>query len=466
MFEASMLDYAYEGRAPYLISLSGAYTSYITVKQNGTNTMYTGNPYTIEDEFPYDRLALNSASTLVNANYLLIRNAATTVPMILSEDYEILWSGSEVNEQYGAWYYVNGSAWQDYTASTERINVTPADLGLAEGDKFTFGMFAVPEYYALALDNETKSGAVAKEDIAKLLKDGELGKGSYIGNTVTIDNKAPEITSVTMDENGSIQINLKDDNYVAYVAVMDVSGLVTYAGAAPGAQEPGVEFSVSFGLGGTDLGNAVAVFAGDYAANETVQLVRLGDGPITVKKPYWKLTDSLQDQADYIIANINAAGTAKALNSQGTNALTNTADVPVLESEELGAYIPADAVDNLFVWTYNATTQNLQNAGDGGYLGYYTRNYPMANWADQSNGDAITYTGTTLYVNGRTAVSYANGYYMYPGSATVPTYLYTMDYYEEELDPDNATEVTVDPSVDLLYIKPNDTKMSWLSFFI
>ena len=72
----SAIDEAYgTGKEPYVGNKN---INYLTMKDASGETMiYMGNPYVIEDKFPAERLAMNSASTITSFTYLNIRNAAT-----------------------------------------------------------------------------------------------------------------------------------------------------------------------------------------------------------------------------------------------------------------------------------------------------------------------------------------------------------------------------------------------------
>ena len=80
-------------------------------------TIYTVNPYVIEDEIPYDRAAINSGSTLAKYAMSVIRNAAAAVYFVKDETTnEILYMGGVTNQVFGAYYYTNGAAWRNTAA--------------------------------------------------------------------------------------------------------------------------------------------------------------------------------------------------------------------------------------------------------------------------------------------------------------------------------------------------------------
>ena len=457
MFDRSTaIDAAYSDTPAYFTDNAGK--AGLQVKYpDGTSAMYMGNPYRVEDEFPADRLAMSSATNLNTFKYGLIRNAASAGYAITDANGEALATGNMSSGIYAPYYYPSQGVWQSTGLQSERIGRAVSALGVKAGDQFTVGLYAVPEYYGMQL-SDGKDGHITSEQLVALLKDGKLGEGAGIAYTVTVDDKAPEILSATMSEDGkSVTVTAKDDNYIAYLGVMDVSGKVSYLGETPEQTDKGETVEATFQLDPETMGNAVAIFVGDYAKNENASLVRLADGPIVKTTTVYMLTDVLEAGKEYVIADVNQAGKANVLNSQGTDALTNAVAATVV-TDDLGTYIPGDSVAATSVWT---TSEGIvfTNNDDGGVLGYYQSGYPFACWSNPNYADALTYNPTdhTMILSGTNGMAYSNGYFLYTNPATA-VYLYEKVELEEEIDPDNASAVIVNPHALTLILGVDETR--------
>ena len=436
-----------------------AVTNYLTVNYGKGASIYTGNPYTVENAFPADRLAINSDTKLVNFKYNLIRNAGTAGWLAIDANGEILKNGG-LASQIGAYYYVNGGEWRNIATQTAAINTTPLALGLRENDVFTIGYFAVPEYYGMMLHPGENINTVTADEISQLLESGDLGAGAGIDYTFTVDNTVPEAEAKLSDDGTKITVTAKDNNYVAYVAIMDVSGNVVYAGQAPEQTKKGEEVEVTFDISELNLPNGVAIFVGDYAANEKAYLIIFDpDKPVTATKVVYMLTDTLAPDNDYVIANVNA-GAGYAMGSQGTQAYVAPVGINVV-TDENGTYIPFEDVSDALLWHGQTVTESgvegvgFTNVGDGGGLSYNAMNGPYVNW------DGARYVDCFLYQDGRLLygpyASYGYGMKFYNsnfcfGSGATPIYLYTKTTLEIELDPTSASSVTVTPEAATLIL--------------
>ena len=283
--DASMLDTAtlveqlYGDTRPTYLGLS-SYTNYNTIKYPGekNETIYTVNPYVIEDEIPYDRAAINSGSTLAKYAVSVIRNAAAAVYFVKDETTnEILYMGGVTNQVFGAYYYTNGAAWRN-TAASLTANQKIASLGLQEGDKITAGIALIPEYYE-------DGAALDKSAIEKLITSDVLGDGAYFANTYTVDNTAPELLDVEKDMmTGELTVVAKDNQYIAFVGLFNASGkkILTIDGtqmaAVPSQDQAGEKCGLVFPL--TDAaGEYVTVTVADYAGNEVSYKIKYGGTP-------------------------------------------------------------------------------------------------------------------------------------------------------------------------------------------
>ncbi len=283
--DASMLDTAtlveqlYGDTRPTYLGLS-SYTNYNTIKYPGekSETIYTVNPYVIEDEIPYDRAAINSGSTLAKYAMSVIRNAAAAVYFVKDETTnEILYMGGVTNQFFGAYYYTNGASWKQTQASLT-ANQKIASLGLKEGDKITAGVALIPEYYE-------DGAALDKSAIEKLITSDKLGDGAYFANTYTVDNTAPELLDVEKDMmTGALTVVAKDNQYIAFMGLFNASGkkILTIDGtqmaAVPSQDQAGEKCGLVFPL--TDAaGEYVTVTVADYAGNEVSYKIKYGGTP-------------------------------------------------------------------------------------------------------------------------------------------------------------------------------------------
>ena len=283
--DASMLDTAtlveqlYGDTRPTYLGLS-SYTNYNTIKYPGekNETIYTVNPYVIEDKIPYDRAAINSGSTLAKYAMSVIRNAAAAVYFVKDETTnEILYMGGVTNQFFGAYYYTNGASWKQTQASLT-ANQKIASLGLKEGDKITAGVALIPEYYE-------DGAALDKSAIEKLITSDKLGDGAYFANTYTVDNTAPELLDVEKDMmTGALTVVAKDNQYIAFMGLFNASGkkILTIDGtqmaAVPSQDQAGEKCGLVFPL--TDAaGEYVTVTVADYAGNEVSYKIKYGGTP-------------------------------------------------------------------------------------------------------------------------------------------------------------------------------------------
>lgn len=438
----SALDEFYPtGKLSYFAGSS--YTNMMEVKYAGklSKMPYTGNPYIGEEEFPYDRLAINSQTLITRFVNSYIRNIGTSATVIMDGDDNVLYKTNEKGEQYSAFYHVNEGIWMNTSPTSNPVNKKAADFGLTEGQEIFAAQYAIPEYYALLLDNQAEEGRITTEEMLDLYKDGELGEGSYLGYRMLIDDTAPEL-SLQYDENAkTILAKTKDNNYLAYLAMMDVSGKVIYEGFLPEQNGKGETIEHVFDVSGTE-GNAVVVFAGDYAANERAILVKTGDGPIiqTIVTPIYRRVEALKDGEEFVISDLNTAGDAHVLISQSLDYYTSSSETKMYEDEN-GPYFLASDIDDSMIWNASGSnTYTLQNAGDGGWLGYASLNAPFASWSNPGYADSFTYGNNRLLV-GRRGMFYSQGYFMYGDASDI--YVYAPDELVEyvEIDPENASSV-------------------------
>ncbi|MGN1408816.1 MAG: S8 family serine peptidase [Eubacteriales bacterium] len=259
-------------RASYL---GVAQTNYLAVRYAGdsSNYIYTGNPYFIEAEYPTERAAISSTTTLYQYKLSLIRNAAGIAYFATNADNEVISLSSVTEQAASAYYYVNGSAWQNTSASLT-MNQKVSALGLNEGDKFTAGIVAIPEYY------ET-DGALTQDQVAELIESDTLGDGAYLSSTFTVDNTAPELLSVQKDlVTGAVTVIAQDNQYVAGIMIYKGTTSKFLDGGIPYQENPNEVCGGTFTKINNDNGGEyITVVVGDYAGNEAAYKVYYGGTP-------------------------------------------------------------------------------------------------------------------------------------------------------------------------------------------
>ena len=276
----SVIDEAYgTGKEPYIGNKN---INYMTVKDaSGESSVYMGNPYMVEDKFPADRLAMNSADTIASFTYLNIRNAATLGFAVTDANGKVLYAQATPTWKYSAYYYVNGGTWQNTSPASYNVNKALSAAGVQEGDKVTVGFYALPEYYGIvnAKNNGevAASGSLDTEGFKAILESGIVGEHAGIKYEVVIDNTAPVVKGAMQDLiSGNIFVRAQDDNYIAYVAITNKSGSQVFFEAVPEQEGPGEEIEVPLDLEGVNLPNEVVLLVADYAGNEAAFQVSLG----------------------------------------------------------------------------------------------------------------------------------------------------------------------------------------------
>jgi len=264
-------------------------TNFMTVKYDGKTLPFLGNPYTIEEEgFPYDRLAVSSGTEIKNFYYNLIRPTGTIGYAVstVGEEPEVLASKIDSYNLPGIWYYDVDQTWMDANTRSVAVNSTIKNYKLQEGDKLRVGLYAVPEYYAMLL-NEAYDGDMLQpwsgilyydEDLGTMATLGLLGEGASIDYDLTIDDTVPVIDkeSIELDkEAGTVKVKASDNLNIAYLAVMSVDGETVYAEEVPAGPEAEVTMDIAEAI--TEAEGYVAIFAGDYAGNETAVALRVND---------------------------------------------------------------------------------------------------------------------------------------------------------------------------------------------
>lgn len=252
---------------------NGAYGNYTAIQYPGDSTasLYTVNPYIIEENYPEGREAISGNSVIREYGFSLIRNAAALATYVKLPDGSV--TVSSVNNQISSmFYYPNSNTWQNYGFALGAA-VSPAALGLNEGDQFSAGLVMVPEYYE-------QNGLLTADQISQLISSGTLGHGAYMENTFTVDNTAPELLDAEKNtQTGELTLTMKDNQYIAYINIFKGKGSVSLGVGQPDQTTAGETSEVTFALSDQTAGEYVTVVIADYAGNESSYYVYYGGEP-------------------------------------------------------------------------------------------------------------------------------------------------------------------------------------------
>ena len=489
--DASMYDSASKIDAAYSenpkVSYIGADSNYmnITYPNETSSTIYYGNPYMGEEEFPVDRLAISNAATVGTIGYANIRKIASGGPAAVKLDsngdpVSVLWTGSLSSGVENPYYNANSSspAWQSRTTRTATINKTVSSFGLQEGDKIWIGQFSLPEYYGYKLSGGT-SYSLTSDQFKSVLLSGDVGEGAVMGYKFTIDDTAPVIESAELSvDKKSLEVVVRDNQYIAYLALLDGGGSTVIKELVPEQSAANQEVRYTFDISSLnfdqlseDEGAAVTIMACDYAGNENVQLAIVSPGTIVIHHKYYVLTSTVEAGKKYIICNSNSASSSNrnAMNANGTGVNNSTVKV-VTDTELSDSSHPVIYADSLssqnVVWEAVASGNSSYpvkfKSASGTYLNYTssTRSSSSIKLVDEasSNVNACYWSypsGNRVRNAGNTSVYL---YYYNSGggrwvtyTSNTACYLYEEKTYDEVIDPSVAKSVTINPSTSALY---------------
>ena len=454
---------------------------YLRYNGSTNNTWYLGNPYVKEDSFPTDRLALNNDTVLYQATYTLIRNTNYTGFAVIKEGEErslLYTSNTSAANVTGAYFNTQATtpSWQNTSVRNVSPNKSVASLGLTEGNRFSFGFYALPEYYA---KQENGTATLSGGEFNRLLLSDELGKGARLGYTVTLDNTAPVIDTdhTTLNEDGSLTVAVSDNQYVANLRIMDVGGKHVYASVVPEQSEPGQAVTQTFTFEGVELANAVTIFVGDYAGNETAMMVRIAEGDILIERDIYVQTAEISSGKEYLISNTVTPGSGYVLGHSGTSVQRDAVTVNAANEQFTAPFIKADDVDASSVWAVNASGTNFVFSNGGynlrqnrGSLQVSTTTSNNAwTWDSENNRLSILYNNRTYYLR------YNNNNFSI-NTATNSVYLFEKQTYTEVYNENKVESITVTPGsaelftggqvqlqAELLPVTLADKTVSWTS---
>jgi alpha-amylase len=206
----------------------------------------------------------------------------------------------------------------------------------------------------------------------------------------------------------------------------------------------------------------VAVFAADYAGNEVAVAVKVNDQAYEEKTVY-VLTNTLTSGEEYLLVSANSVGSAVALGHSGSALATNPVSIKAGNAQTGNAvYIDSKDVAATSVWTAtgSGTSFNFNNGGS-----YLRRT--------SNSGSTLTCTASTSYANfawasATSRLSMRASYYTYYlryvngafalNSSAGSTYVFHKTVIRTEVDPDNPTNIVLNPTSLDLY-KGNETDL-------
>ena len=383
--------------------LGATKTNNLVVKYQGDNDGYyvIGNPYAVEDSFPADKLAISGSSTLYQYKLSLIRNAAAIMAVVTNEAGDVVYATPASEQAAGAYYYQNQSKWMG-TASAFTMNKRVATLGVKENEKLTVSVVAVPEYY------ET-DGTITQEQLKELITSGKLGKGAFLSTTMTVDNTAPELLTVNKDLlTGNLTIEAKDNQYLAYVAVLNKSGTKVLAGTVPTQETAGEAVSTAIDLTGVEVGTKCTILVADYAGNEAAYTVEYGGEEPDYTGRMFGFTNGSTFQGTtkrWVEVDPENVFFYYKSGDYAYGGLTDVATTPlnVCAAEYVDGYVYMAADDG---YLYVAPQDELDNYEKVGNFGDLTIVGMAMNYADgklyamgQANGDSTNYEMTIYTVD-------------------------------------------------------------------
>ena len=267
-----------EYKLPYLGD-TNMNSFFIHYEDLGSNYYFGGNPVASDAVYMPERNAISA----VNGDYIggvqigLIRNAASSKYTVVNKTTGETYVDTEMGAVDSAYYYVNGSFWQNtYTQLPTQFDPT----GINEGDELEITLTMAPEYYVTYIPQIDENGFLTYT--AQTDWDA-LGQGVNFGMSMVVDNTAPEVSDISVSITGNtLDVTAKDNEYVAGVILYNKSGskMLSYTGAK---ENIGKDESAKFSLDLTGInGEKFIVQVMDYAMNTTTYVIEafIGEGEV------------------------------------------------------------------------------------------------------------------------------------------------------------------------------------------
>ncbi len=294
---------------PYLYQVLGNGNAITIDYGDGVEYYFGGNPVLADNTFLPERNAFNNVTddVLVAQYYTLIRNADGVRFIITNTDTGEVYVDEKLDGQMAAYFDINYGTWQ-YTQQGLMLDWTGTDGQgnlLPEGTNVELTVVAAPAYY------RNEDGSIDYD---------ALGKGAYLTTPITIDNTAPEATSIALDllSGNTLTVTARDNEYVAAVVLLNSQGTSRLAIGSPNQTEPNTEVTVDLDISMIS-GKSFMVAVVDYANNMTTYEVELGMQ--NVERPYFTAIDY-------------TTSTYYGLDVDGTNVALATGDRGMLQAAE------------------------------------------------------------------------------------------------------------------------------------
>ncbi|MBQ2920763.1 MAG: S8 family serine peptidase [Oscillospiraceae bacterium] len=265
---------------PYLYQAIGPYGNALGIDYgNGKEYYYGGNPVLDDDTYLPDRNAFNSvdASRLTEQGFTLIRGAGSARIRITNVKTGEVYYQRELGELFPAFYDPASGQWLN-AIQYARLDWSGRDAAgapLREGTEVAVSLTAVPHYY------RQSDGSYPYDD---------LGIGSTMTTTFTIDNTAPEALDIDLSQidGDKLTVTARDNRHVAAVALLNANGTRKMSVKSPNQTQLGQTVTVELDIAdayGTEF--LVAVY--DYANNVTTYRVEMDLG--TMEREYFTAID-------------------------------------------------------------------------------------------------------------------------------------------------------------------------------
>ena len=319
----------------------GGYTNYLTFfDEDDYEISFIGNPYAIEDTFPTEKIAIRPSMEIGDMATSLIRNAGGFLFYV--EDAQ----GNVVNavsapQLKSAYYYINGGYWAYVNTAGLSIWETPEQLGgFQEGDTFTIGFMAVPEYYEV-------DGDLTLEQMLALKDSGTIGDGAYYTYTFTVDGTDPELLDVVKLDDGDLKLTVKDNRHVAIVSVLSATGGNRLASSLVDTDEAGATSEIIIDMEDVRVNRNCMIMVADYAGNEVYYELEYNEGlndftgrmyAFTNAKVRGALNTWMEISVDELFYDGGDLDMERAPSMGGTQDMA-TMDSPVLAAEYVDGYV-------------------------------------------------------------------------------------------------------------------------------
>lgn len=276
--DASMYDranyedylYATENGADFTFPYTGNLNYLTFFDEDDNESTFVGNPYVVEDVFPAHKTAIRPTMEIGDIASSLIRNGAFMF-FVMDGEGNVVEAVSD-DQVPSSYFYQNAQYWMNVNQAGLSVWYTPEEMGgFQEGDRFTVGFFAVPEYY------ET-NGGLSTDDLLALMNSGTIGDGAYQTYSFTVDGTAPELLSVELLEDGDLVVKAKDNQYVAAVAVLTASGAQMLTVSGVDQNEVNTVTETVIDMEGIRVNRKCLIMVADYAGNEVFYELTYNDG--------------------------------------------------------------------------------------------------------------------------------------------------------------------------------------------